>query len=357
MRSLAFGTLLAMIAATNGLAADLVQLVVDGRVPGLSLAIVRDGKLAGAVAVGVRNISSGAPVDDHTIFDAASLSKPVFAYGVLQLIDAGALSFETRLSTYVSDYVRDDPRAESVTVAEVLSHTSGLPNWRSDKLPLKTYFSPGARFSYSGEGYIWLQRVVEKITGEGLETTMRRLVFVPLGMTESSYVWQPRFDADYADPHDAALVPGAKRKPTDAGAAYSLQTTAVDYARFVQAVLEDARLKRSTARRWLEPQVPLRQQCIQCVADDLPAADVRVAWGLGWGLEPDAATFFHWGDNDRGRFKAFVMGSVRERTAVVVFTNGFGGMSIMPDLIEAFMPGEHAAFSWLGYPRWDAASR
>jgi len=178
------------------------QLIADARVPGLSMAVIHDRQATALTAVGVRNSLDRAAVDQQTIFAAASLSKPLFAYAVLQL-DAGKLAFDTPLSLHVPDYVTDDPRAAAVTVRHVLSHTSGLPNWRSVDLPLKTYFPPGERFSYSGEGFVWLQRVVEAITGESLNTTLRRLIFEPLGMHRSSYVWQSAFEANYADPHDA----------------------------------------------------------------------------------------------------------------------------------------------------------
>ena len=316
------------------------QLIADARVPGLSMAVIRDRQAAALTAVGVRNVQGGAAVDQQTIFSAASLSKPLFAYAVLQLVDAGKLALDTPLSLHVPDYVADDPPAAAITVRHVLSHTSGLPNWRSVDLPLKTGFRRGERFSYSGEGFVWLQRVVEAVTGESLDTTLRRLVFEPLGMNRSSYVWQPAFDANCAAPHDAEMAPGAMYMPSVPNTAASLLTTADDFARFLQAVLSGERLQLATARRWLEPQVHM--------------SDAEIAWGLGWGLEPKSGTFFQWGDNDRGRFKAFAIGSLQQRCATVVLTNGFHGMAIMPELIGNSLPGPHPAFAWLGYPvLWD----
>jgi CubicO group peptidase (beta-lactamase class C family) len=334
---------------TPGLAQDFQRLLQQGGVPGLAIAVVRDGEVVARIAEGMRNAHSREPVDDDTIFEAASLSKPVFAYAVLQLVDAGKLSLDTQLSSYVADYVAGDPAAAGITVRQVLSHTSGLPNWRSKELPLKTYFPPGERFSYSGEGFVWLQRVVEVVTGEALDQVVQRLVFDPLGMRRSSYTWRSEFDANRADPHDSAMAPGTKLKPA-ANAAYSLCTTASDYARFLQAVLSGERLSPATARLWLDAHVHIRRACFQCLADMLET-DQRVAWGLGWGLEPDRGTFFHWGDN--GRFKAFVVGSLADRTAAVVFTNGANGMAIMPHIIERVIPGEHPAFKWLNYPAYN----
>lgn len=336
-------------------ATDITQLMAEGRVPGVSIAVVRNGKLAELRQAGVRNASSSAAIDADTVFDAASLSKPVFAYIVLQLVDAGVLSLDEPLAQHVPDFVSDDPRVAGITVRHVLSHTTGLPNWRGKGNPLKTQLGPAERFSYSGEAFIWLQRVVEKVTGETLEALAQRLVFTPLGMRRSSFVWQAEFDADYADGHDANLTPVAKKKPEAANGAFSLQTTPADYARFMQAVLAGARLRPRTAKLWLEPQVRLKLRCYACLSVGLPEQDQRVAWGLGWGLEPDHRTFFHWGDN--GRFKTFAIGSLRRRTAVVVFMNSANGMVIMPDMVRRWMPGDRPVFRWLNYPRQVAAKR
>lgn len=311
------------------------QLMTNAKVPGLSMAVISDRQPTAQTTAGVRNAIDGAAVDQQTIFAAASLSKPVFAYAVLQLVDAGKLALDTPLSRHVPDYVVDDPRAGAVTVRHALSHTSGLPNWRTAGSPLRTHFPPGERFSYSGEGFVWLQRVVEVVTGEPLDATLRRLIFAPLGMSRSSYTWQPAFAGNYADPHDADATPGAMIRPSVPNTAASLLTIADDYARFLQAVLSGAGLQRDTARRWLEPQV-------HC--------DGEIAWALGWGLETEAGTFFQWGDYDGGRFKAFAIGSVQQRCATVVLTNGFHGMAIMPELIGMSLPGPHPAFAWLGYP-------
>jgi CubicO group peptidase (beta-lactamase class C family) len=338
---------LCTIGSNESSAVDLEQLLKGGRVPGLSLAIMRDGKIVESKALGVRDTSTGIPVDVNTVFEAASLSKPVFAYAVLQLVDAGQLSLDTPLSLYVPNYVKNDPRADSITVRNVLSQSSGLPNWRSSTNPLRTYFRPGERFSYSGEGFVWLQRVVEKVTNQPLNEVMTRLVFDPLEMSRSSYVWRAEYETDYAVPHDAQLMPGIKQRPSKARSASTLHTTAADYARFLQAALSGARLAPDTAKQWFDPQIGLRQHCIECLTTDAQDTDQHVAWGLGWGLEPDAGSFFHWGNNEG--FKAFIVGSLMDRSAIVVFTNGDNGMAIMPEVISQLMPGDHPAFKWLDH--------
>ncbi|HEX3536178.1 MAG TPA: serine hydrolase domain-containing protein [Stellaceae bacterium] len=334
---------------------DFQRLIAEAAVPGIAIASIAGGRLSEFVCCGVRGVQSLAPVDEHTVFDAASLTKPVFAEIVLQLADRRALSLDAPLGEYLPDYVASDPRASSITARQVLSHSSGLPNWRNPDLPLKTYFAPGERFSYSGEGYLYLQRAIERVTGETIDRIAERLVFAPLGMTRSSLIWDRRFASNRAYPHDAFGRPALGNKPGEANAAWSLQTTAADFACFLCAVLDGEGLTAETAAARLQPQIVIDHAGTQCLGTLDERLTTGVAWGLGWGLEPAEGTFFHWGDN--GPFTCFTVGSIRARNAVVAFTNGASGHSIMPALIGEFLPGDRPSLAWLDYVRHDAPVR
>jgi CubicO group peptidase (beta-lactamase class C family) len=332
-------------------------LLKDGDVPGLSLAVVRGGRMFWHRSWGVKDAATGAPIDDETIFEAASLSKPVFAYAVMKLVDQGVIDLDTPIVRYLPGDYASDPRIRLVTPRNALSHTAGFPNWR-DGRELKMYTAPGERFSYSGEGFMYLQKAVENVTGQTLDAVMKRLVFVPLAMTSSSYTWKDRFDGRKATGHDDAGAPQPIKRPTSAESAATLQTTLADYARFLAAVLDGTGLKKKTWNEMLRPQIFVDEGCLNCVTGT-PTGRLssEVGWGLGWGLQQtaDGTSIWHWGDN--GDFHCYVVGYPRERAGLIIFTNGAGGHGIIPDVIAAAIGGRQPALAMIGYERWDSPSR
>jgi CubicO group peptidase (beta-lactamase class C family) len=303
---------------------------------------VRDGAVSVHVA-GTRRVDSDLPVEADTIFDAASLSKPMVAYAVLQLVDGGALALDDRMVGFVPPLDRTNPACDRITVRHILNHTCGLPNLRTREEP-RVHFEPGSRFSYSSVGFRWLQSALEAATGEGLEATMRRLVLAPLGLAHSSFQWHARYAVAAATPHEDG-VPQPKHEPPEASASYSLQTTAADYGAFLAACLAGRGLREATWSAWLQPAV--RVPLGDAIALDEPAAELEegVAWGLGWGLEPAGGTFFQWGKMTGVR--SFAMGSVARRAGVVLLTNANTGLRLMPAVTAEVLPGAHPAHAWL----------
>ncbi|HEX8707805.1 MAG TPA: serine hydrolase [Pyrinomonadaceae bacterium] len=336
------------------------QLMAEGVVPGLSIVLIREGKVFWQRGFGVKSTQTKEPVDESTVFEAASLSKPVFAYGVLKLVDDGKLNLDTPLTKYLPGaYVQGDARLNRITARMVLSHTTGFPNWRPRGGALKIHFTPGERFSYSGEGFVYLQKVVERLTGTGLDEFMQKTVFGPLGMQSSSYVWRADYEARKVFGHDPFGSVTGRRKPSEANAAASLHTTPQDYAKFVIAVMKGTGLKVETARLMLTERIKVREGCQDCISNPSTGGlSATVGWGLGWGLQttPDGESFWHWGDSNNDA-QAYVVGFPKQGLALAVFTNSGNGHSIIPLLINEALGGRQPAIAWLNYDPYNSPLR
>ncbi len=341
------GWLLLLCAASGSACADDCALAVakqDARVPGM-VVVSFDDTQVDFIACGLADTTRGRAVSRHTIFQAASLTKPVTATIALMLVDAGKLDLDRPLADYLDGPYRhdqallgdqpvwdtvDDPRLRKVTARMVLSHRSGLPNWAFGE-PLRFALEPGTEWKYSGEGFSLLAAVLEQVTGQALPTLAAERLFVPLGMRDSSLIWRD----DYAD--RIATGYDAQGKPLDAMrfrrpiAAASLYTTPADYARFVQALL--LAKPGSAQARMRERQVRVD-------------AAYALGWGLGVGLEEheQGDCLFHHGINDG--FQSFFMACPAQRRGVLWFTNSDNGLSLAPELLEIHLPGPHPVLGW-----------
>ena len=358
--------------------ADLPRLMQALRVPAIGMAVVERGEVVWARNLGVTNAETRAPVADDTLFEDASLSKPVFAYLVLQLADQGVIDLDAPLVRYRRmDYLADHPWVDRVTARDVLRHSTGLPNWRKDPAHEKLVpaVAPATRIDYSGEAFVWLQLAVEAITGESLDQTMRRLLFAPAGMRDSSYGWdaamaarsvhghgnagdgpvvaqkqglreawdaalpiaeaskKPLRDWRYADaeralPQARSNAPAAVHWPGDilANSAASLRCTVRDYARFMALMVQ------ADPPRWaLQPAARAAMLSKQI--------DVPGRWSdktLGWNLEATARgpVFFHSGSN-ADVFKAFALGDAARQRAIVIATNATSGNVLYRRVVRA----------------------
>lgn len=349
-------------------------------VPGVGIAVVDGGDVVWHRGFGVINALTLAPVNASTIFEDASLSKPVFAYLVMQLVDQGLMDLDRPLVEYRRlDYLAAHPWIDLITARDVLRHSSGLPNWR--KLPatekLVPIVRPGKRIDYSGEAIFWLQLVVEKLTGQSLDESMRAHVFGPAGMRDSSYTWNADLATRSVYGHRAHDNPGSGMPPqmlreqwniaqqvadrwgkplsswkyddavralpevmsvappglvTWAGdilanAAASLRTTVQDYATFLTLMM--ARKQRAS---W-EVTESTR------IAMLTPQIKVPGRWtekGLGWNMEPtrDGSVFYHSGSNG-DIFKNFAVGDAQRRRGIVVLTNGGSGSFVHQRVVRA----------------------
>jgi CubicO group peptidase (beta-lactamase class C family) len=171
------------------------------QVQGMSIAVINNGKIVFNEGFGVANIQSRKKISQSTFFEAASLSKPVFAFFVLKLAKEGKLDIDKPLVDYLAaDNINDD-RYKKITARMVLSHTTGLPNWsEGEKMQLES--DPGTQFSYSGEAYVYLAKVVAKLSNTSLkdvDPVFQNEVAKELKLKDLHFVLTPGAEKNMAD--------------------------------------------------------------------------------------------------------------------------------------------------------------
>ncbi|HEY8929570.1 MAG TPA: serine hydrolase domain-containing protein [Mucilaginibacter sp.] len=344
--------------------ATVQDLMAKGQVTGLCLGIIKNGRIAYVQAYGYGNKAKGTLNDTSTCFYAASLSKAVFAYLCMQFVDEGKLALDKPLYQYLpkplpeyeayKDLVGDD-RWKLLTARMCLAHTTGFPNMRwmnpRGNQKLEIFFQPGSKFAYSGEGMNLLQFVLEHITGQPLETLAEERIFRPFGMVRTGYVWQPRFESDYANGHLENQDTLKKRRRSTAQAAGSMETTIADYTRFLAAVTRHERLSERSWNEMIRPQIyihSVKQFPTLDTATTKANDAIGLAYGLGFDLfsSPKGQVFFKAGHDDG--WQHFGMVIPAQKDAYIVMTNSSNGESIFKELFEK-LSGVTIPWYWENY--------
>jgi CubicO group peptidase (beta-lactamase class C family) len=350
--------------ATNDIDATVTQLMDAGKVTGLCLGLVKDGKVVYVKAYGYKNKAKGTLNDTSTCFYAASLSKAVFAYLAMQFVDEGKLDLDKPLYQYLPKPLPEyaaykdlagDERWKLLTAWMCLAHTTGFPNmrWMNPKgtEKLEIFFPPGSRYAYSGEGINLLQFVIEQMTGQPLEALAEARIFQPFGMARTSLVWQPRFESDYANGHLENQDTLKKRRRSTAQGAGSMETTIADYTRFIAAVMKKQNLSTKAWNEMLRPQIyihSLRQFPTLDTATTKANDAIGLSYGLGFDLfnTPYGTVFFKAGHDDG--WEHFGLGVPGQRMAYIVMTNSSNGESIFKELFEK-LAGVTIPWKWENY--------
>lgn len=303
-------------------------------IPGLTAASIQQGVISEQLTLGTMHQTTATPVTETTVFGAASLSKPVFAYLVLKLMQRHENLTEFNLDTPLSSILSlrhlnldgllfnkaDLPAAEKITARMVLSHSTGFPlSHNPEQGPFRLQFEPGTAYGYSGISFIYLQQVIEKLTASNLQTLAEEHVFK--NMPHSRFCVDPD-------------------KPLEACAANSLYTTASDYALFVHDWMHDPDMQEAFV-----PQINLINDKMT-IGNKVSEQNLsHVAWGLGVGLELNDAgqpiSAYHSGDMNMWR--TWVGMNLEEKTAVVYFSNATNGHILAEQMITPNVNLEHAS--------------
>lgn len=332
---------------------------------GLAVAVIDDGKVSSVQAFGERNARGDALTTD-TVMYGASLTKAVFAYTVMQLVEEGKLDLDRPVADYLprplpeygnldaygnwGDLAGDD-RWRKITPRILLTHSSGFANFSfiEPDGKLKFHFDPGSRYAYSGEGLILLQFVIEKGLGLDLGKEMQRRVFDRFGMANTSMMWRPGFAANLADgwEADGSVEPHDERsKVRSAG---SMDTSIADFAKFAAGFMRGDGLSAQSRAEMLKPQLPITSPSqFPTLAPEAAPGERWPTLAAGLGVVtfngPQGRGFFKGGHNDS---TANMWACVESRhRCVVVLANDVRSEVAFPKLIDAILGDTGLPWRW-----------
>jgi len=330
-------------------------------VTGVGIILFRGGKVQYAKTYGMRDTAQKLPLTFNSVMPAASLSNAAFATMTMSLVEAKVLDLDKPVGEYLPKPLPQYPkyadlagdlRYRKITLRMLLSHTSGLPNWRyletDGKLHL--HFDPGARFAYSGEGMDLAQLVVETVTAKPLTWLMWDKLFARMAMDRSSMVWDPKFESDFANGYDQTGRSLGPQRRTTADAAGSMQTTLLDYAALLVGILRGWALHPVATNMMLTSQIAIHS------AHEFPSLAtetttdndaIQLGYGLGWAVyqSPYGPAFFKEGHDDGWRHLALCF---RNGNGILIMTNSSNGDGIFKGLLDSLLGPTAFPIDWEG---------
>jgi D-alanyl-D-alanine-carboxypeptidase/D-alanyl-D-alanine-endopeptidase len=357
----------------DSLNAKIEYLMRVANISGMGVSVFNENKPIFSKSYGLASVPENTPFLSSSVMYGASLSKMVFAYVVMQLVQEKTIDLDKPLVEYLSkplpEYVfsstrrgfqdlKDDDRYKKITARMCLDHTTGFPNWRwfEPDGKLKIRFDPGTRYSYSGEGLFLLQFVIEQITGKGYEAIAQERVFGPLGMTNTSMVWQTRFDDNIVYGHSAKKEPYPISKRKEANAAGSMSTNLEDFTKFYTAFINSKGLSKKNFEEMTNLQIRIRskRQFGPMASVDSSANDnIQLGYGLGVGVfkTPYGRAFFKEGHDDGWGHYSICFPD--KKIAIVIMTNSDNGESVFKELLAYSIGDIFTPWRWENYIPYD----
>jgi serine-type D-Ala-D-Ala carboxypeptidase/endopeptidase len=362
------------VISADSLQHKIQRLMKLANVSGACISVFNNNKPVFTKAFGLANVPKKEPLKKTSVLYAASFAKVVFAYIAMQLVQEKKLDLDKPLGEYLDkplvDYkikgfkrgyqdLKNDERYKKITGRMCLDHTTGLPNWRwteTDK-KLKIKFDPGTRYSYSGEGMYLLQFIISQITGKDYETLSQERVFKPLGMINTSQVWQARFDSMICYGHNDKGEPYELMKWDEASAGGSMSTTLEDYTKFYTALIQSKGLTKASFNEMIKPQVRIRsrqQFGPNALTNSTDNDNIQLSYGLGVGLmkTPYGIAFFKEGHDDGWGHYSICFAD--KGIAIIIMTNNDNGESIFKELLATAIGDIFTPWYWENYISYDA---
>lgn len=322
--------------------AHAAQWLKESDVPSVAVAYIESRKIAWTAVYGEQ--SPGVAATEKTLYNMASLTKPITAETVLRLASAGKLSLDESMSPFwVDPDIKDDPQSKLLTPRLCLSHQTGFANWRRmTGGVLKIRWKPGTQTGYSGEGYNYVGRFAEKKFGKPFDALAQEMVFDPISMKQTSYTAKDWYSGRLAVPHGPKGEEPVDQVATTWNGADLLQTTIGDYAKFVVSVMNDEGLtkaiaaERATMTRDTVKPDDLKKACRE--AGEVSNCSLTAGMGLGWEVETVNGVKILDHDGSDWGVKTLVMFVPSQGIGVVVFTNGENGNQVIRKIVEALYP-------------------
>lgn len=315
----------AQVGGTAPLAADSIQqLMKDHHVPALGIAVIKGGKSVFSKVYGVLSANEQAPY--NTVFNVASLTKPVVAMLTFKLVSLGKWSLDEPLYHYwIDPDVKDDSTSRKLTTRHVLSHQTGFVNWRWLHPTKKLHFDfePGTgKFQYSGEGFEYLKKALENKFRLPLDRLCDSFVFKPLLMNNSWLTWNSEaMESRFAKWHDKEGKNSYETWKRDSpSAADDLLTTVEDYSRFGLAVLDGFGLPEGLFTEMVTPTAAVGK-----------SSSMGLGWELFKGLPGGEYAMLHTG-SDKG-VKTLILLFPASKEGLIVFTNSDNGHQLYQKII------------------------
>lgn len=305
--------------ATSDLAFFLEEEMDKLAIPGLSMVVFNQDEISHYVTKGKADKEKDISVNEKTIFEGASLSKPLFAYFVTKYVDKGLLELDRPLYQYLPyQDIEQDERYKKITARMVLSHTSGFPNWRSDNGgELFISFEPGSRYQYSGEGFQYLSKVLAHLLNTddlGLERAFQKEVASTLGLKSTKFLQDENNLSKKAQPYKNGKRVQGKYANDTFGAAFSVHSEAKDFSIWLRALLNREGLSNESFTELFRDQVEINE-------NNSTTLNGATAWTLGFGkYELGDDIFYGHGGNNFGYTSGFFIDR-KNQFGAVIFTN------------------------------------